>query len=81
MSTKAPAPIDCRTEVNADWTKRTWDLLSVETFDDLLKHLRVTDKDAAAKKKAVEHFSKLPCYKAAPDAVKEGVEAMLAGDA
>ena len=41
---------------NADWTKRTWDLLDVEDEDDLMEHLSDTGM-------SLEHFKTLPVYK------------------
>ena len=41
---------------NADWTKRTWDLLHIDTKEKLLRHLESSGM-------TVEQFKKLPVYK------------------
>lgn len=41
---------------NADWTKRTWDLLDIDSKEKLLRHLASTGM-------TVEQFKKLPVYK------------------
>lgn len=40
---------------NADWTKRTWDLLDIDSKEKLLRYLERTGM-------TVEQFKKLPVY-------------------
>ncbi len=40
---------------NADWTKRTWDLLDVKSKEDLLRYLK-------SKGMTMNDFKKLPVY-------------------
>lgn len=41
---------------NADWSKRTWDLLDIDSKEKLLRYLEMTGM-------TVEQFKKLPVYK------------------
>jgi len=41
---------------NADWTKRTWDLLDIDTVEKLREHLKATGR-------TVEQFKQLPVYR------------------
>ncbi len=41
---------------NADWTKRTWDLLDIDSKEKLLRHLERAGM-------TVEQFKSLPVYK------------------
>jgi len=50
---------------NADWAKRTWDILP-PTMDRLLEVLRVTNKSTVEKQRAVADFMKLPAARAMP---------------
>lgn len=43
--------------VNADWVKRTWDLLHIKTVEQLKAHLQAVGMSVA-------QFKKLPVYRA-----------------
>jgi hypothetical protein len=41
--------------MNADWPKRTWDLLHITNVEEMRRYLK-------AKRKSIEDFKKLPVY-------------------
>jgi hypothetical protein len=42
--------------MNADWTKRTWDMLNITNVEEMRRYLK-------GKRKSIEDFKKLPVYK------------------
>lgn len=53
---KPPTPSLDAAPLNADWTKRAWDLHGVDSIDSLREWLRSTGQSA-------DEFKKLPIYR------------------
>lgn len=55
---------------NADWTKRTWDIIPIEPYLEALERATLTE---------LRKLRALPSFAAAPPAVRQLVESRLKG--
>ena len=60
---------------NADWTKRTWDILP-PTAETLLRTLGVENASHANQRAALRHFMTLPAAKAMPATLRAELSKM-----